>query len=73
MPLRFQETPLGYARRAAKERPRQAGDILAFTREYLDLRYGPPGLGSDPQRARRVRELRRRASGWRAAGWRRGR
>ncbi len=38
------ETPLSYALRLAHEREMMAADADSITAQYLDARYGPPGL-----------------------------
>ncbi len=38
------ETPLSYALRLAREREMMAADADSITAQYLDARYGPPGL-----------------------------
>ena len=46
------EGPEDFARRAAAQLPRQADDILAISRDYIALRYGP---ARDPHRLQRLR------------------
>jgi transglutaminase-like putative cysteine protease len=38
------ETPLSYALRLAREKEKMAADANSITAQYLDARYGPPGL-----------------------------
>ncbi|MCG5509975.1 transglutaminase TgpA family protein [Ectothiorhodospira lacustris] len=51
------EPPMDFARRIARERPELAEPVMAFTREYVALRYG---ASPDPERFGRLRGLLRR-------------
>ena len=59
LPVQPHETPLDYARRAARERPQHAEHVRAVTQEYLALRYGPGQAVTPPQ----LRAFRRRVRG----------
>ena len=55
------ETPLAYAVRLAREQAAMAGDAESITGQYLDARYGPPGLVAIEKLKAAVYEFRRRS------------
>ena len=55
------ETPLAYAVRLAREQAAMAGDAESITAQYLDARYGPPGLVAIEKLKTAVYEFRRRS------------